>query len=425
MTPRSILVTLLVLTSPAAAQQPPRALFPLPAPVAAPSPAATPTPTAPEPPIAVEPLAAPTLASLGLAGAEAELGGPLWTHGAPEALAVLFGRLPTYIADPILAGLQKALLTAPGPAVDAPRELFLLRVDRLLAMAEPAAALDLLALVPEGPPEPELESRRLQARFALGQVEPACATSQAVESAVSPWPQARIVCAALAGDAAAVQLGLDLLDARGESTDTVLAELARATVGGERLTLRLPVPDDPLLLPLLRRAVIDVDPAAVVKLPAPVRRALLDNPNLASATRAAAAGPPRPGPSTRPELSGRPPTDWTVAMESVPSSRRARWLALADGLGLDVPETIWTNLVHSPIEGDGPAPDVALWRGFEVARAGEQRGAMLLYTLLLLDGRPETAAAITLRRSLDALSELGLDDAARSLAASTGGALGL
>lgn len=50
---------------------------------------------------------------------------------------------------------------------------------------------------------------------------------------------------------------------------------------------------------------------------------------------------------------------------------------------------------------------------------------MLLYTLLLLDGRPETAAAISLRRSLDALSELGLDDAARSLAASTGGALGL
>lgn len=417
-------MTLLLLTAPAAAQSPPRALFPGPAPESAPPQAVAPAPASPEAPIAVEPLAAPTLAGLGLAGAEAELGGPLWVHGAPEAMAVLLGRLPTRSDDPILAGLQKALLTAPGPT-DGARELFLLRVDRLLAMAEPAAALDLLALVPEGPPAPEIEARRLQARFALGQVEPACAMSQSVESAVSPWPQARIVCAALAGDAAAVQLGLDLLDARGEPTDAVLAELARATVGGERLHLRPPVPDDPLLLPLLRRAVIDVDPTAVVEMPAPVRRALSDNPSLASATRAAAAGPPRPGPSTRPELSGRPPTDWAAAMGSVPGNRRARWLALADGLGLDVPEPIWTDLARNPVGGDGPAPDVALWRGFEIARAGEQRGAMLLYMLLLLDGRPEAAAAVTLRRSLDALGELGLEDAARSLAASTGGALGL
>ncbi len=416
---------MLVLAAPAAAQQPPRPLFPTPAPVTAPAPATTSTPVAPEAPIAVEPLAAPTLASLGLAGAEAELGGPLWTHGAPEALPALLGRLPTQIDDPILTGLQRALLTAPGPAVDASAELFLLRVDRLLAMAEPTAALDLLALVPEGPPKPEIEARRLQARFALGQVEPGCASAQAAESAVSPWPQARIVCAALAGDAAAVQLGLDLLDARGEATDAVLAELAHAIVGGDRVTLRPPVPDDPLLLPLLRRTVIDVDSAAVTRLPMPVRRALADNPNLASATRAAAAGAPRPGPSTRPELSGRPPTEWLAALDSVPGSRRARWLALVDGLGLEVPEPIWTDLAGMPAQGDGPAPNVALWRGFEMARAGEQRGAMLLYMLLLLDGRPEGAAAITLRRSLDALSELGLDDAARSLAASTGGALGL
>ena len=34
---------------------------------------------------------------------------------------------------------------------------------------------------------------------------------------------------------------------------------------------------------------------------------------------------------------------------------------------------------------------------------------MLLYVLLLLDGRPEAAAPVTLRRALDALMQLGLE----------------
>ena len=50
---------------------------------------------------------------------------------------------------------------------------------------------------------------------------------------------------------------------------------------------------------------------------------------------------------------------------------------------------------------------------------------MLLFMLLLLDGRPEAAAPVTLRRALDALLALGLERDARALAAGTGGALGL
>jgi hypothetical protein len=45
--------------------------------------------------------------------------------------------------------------------------------------------------------------------------------------------------------------------------------------------------------------------------------------------------------------------------------------------------------------------------------------------LLLLAGRPEGAASVTLRRALDALLALGLERDARALAAGTGGALGL
>ena len=50
---------------------------------------------------------------------------------------------------------------------------------------------------------------------------------------------------------------------------------------------------------------------------------------------------------------------------------------------------------------------------------------MLLYILLLLDGRPGAAAPVTLRRALDGLLALGLEQDARALAAGTGGALGL
>ena len=50
---------------------------------------------------------------------------------------------------------------------------------------------------------------------------------------------------------------------------------------------------------------------------------------------------------------------------------------------------------------------------------------MLLYTLLLLDGRPEAVAPVTLRRGLDSFLTLGLERDARALAAGTGGALGL
>jgi hypothetical protein len=50
---------------------------------------------------------------------------------------------------------------------------------------------------------------------------------------------------------------------------------------------------------------------------------------------------------------------------------------------------------------------------------------MLLHVLLLLDGRPEAAAPVTLRRALDALVSLDLVPEARALAADTGGALGL
>lgn len=435
-----LLAALALLVAPASAQQGPRRLFPgtaTPPPEAVPAPSpAVPLPEAPSPTpsaptdaaptdaIQVEPLAPPTLAALGLPTAEDRLGGPIWAEGAPPELPLLLQRLPADIAEPTLQELQKAVLLAPGLARGGSRELFFLRVDRLLAMAEPEAALDLLGLVPENAEGPELEGKRALARFAADQTDAACAAASAQQAATPPWPQARLVCAALARDAAAVETGLDLLAARGQEPEPLLAGLLRATAGEQRMALPAQVPADPLLLPLLRRAPLDVDAATVAGLPTPVRRALALNKEVPAAARAAAGTASRPGPSVRPELNGRAPASWEAAFAAVPPERRALWAALADGLGLELPAAIWAGLARQPGE-PGPAPELALWRGFEVARLENQRGAMLVYTLLLLGGRPEAAAPVSLRRALDALVSLGLAPTAAALAAGTGGAVGL
>lgn len=413
--------------APALAQQAPRPLFPAaPAPIPPAEPSAPPLP-APEPParIEVQPLAPPAAAALGLASAQNELGGPLWTAGAMPELALLIQRLPSEITEPTLRELQKAFLAAPGPSEPGALELFLIRLDRLLAMAEPETALELLALVPDGREGPQVETRRLLARFAADQVEPACDAALRDTSAADPWPRARVLCAALSGDPSGVELGLDLLAARGEAGGADFAVLARALAEKRRANLRLPLPDDPLLLPLLRRVPLDLDPAAVPELPPAARAALLDNQSLASSVRAAAA-PPRPGPSARPELNGTPPGDWAAAAAGVPPEKLGAWAALVDGQGLELPEAVWTEVYRAGASsGAASAPDLYLWRGFEVARSRNERGAMLLHILLLLDGRPEAAAPVTLRRALDGLDGLGLGRTARALAAGTGGALGL
>jgi hypothetical protein len=186
------------------------------------------------------------------------------------------------------------------------------------------------------------------------------------------------------------------------------------------------VADDPALLPLVRRVPLDVDSGVAAELPFPVRRALADNPNLAAAARAAAVGAARPGPSSRAELNGRPPPSWADALAAVPPGPRPAWLALADGLGLEVPEPVWAEVYRTaPGGGGNPAPDLFLWRGLEQARLQGQRGAVLLHAQLLLGGRPEAASPVALRRALDALVGLGLDRPAAAVAAGTGGALGL
>jgi hypothetical protein len=409
-----------LLTVPVAAQEAPRPLFPtVPLERSAPPPSSAPPPGS----IGVRDLAAPGAWIAGLPGAEADLGGPLWTEGLAPDLAELLGRLPVSIDEPTLVALQSALLAAPGPAEDPGFRLLEIRLGRLLAMGEAETALRVLAGAPE-PLPPGLAALRLQAQLASGAVKPACEAVIGRTEESSPWPEAQLVCAALARDGTATELALDRIGALDLSADPNLPGLARAAVADGRYALRQPVHDDSVVLPLLRAVAIDVDPSVVRAQPVPARKALAANPFLASAARAAAVEP-APPPSLRIELNGTAPTDWAAAAATVPAERRARWAALVDGLGLALPAEIWSQLAGLPSVPPAEAPDLAYWHGFEIARLAEQRGTMLVHLLLLLDGRPDEAAPVTLRRALDGLLALGLEQDARALAAGTGGALGL
>ena len=400
--------------SPAAAQQAPRPLFPT-----DPPPPAAVTPDAP---IGVQDLPAPAAPTAGLASGEVELAGPLWTNGAPPGLATLLQRLPAKIDEPTLRELQRALLAAPGAADVGPDGLLAIRTARLMAMGEAATALELLTATPAGA-GPEFAELRLRAGLAAGRTEEPCAAAAVGQG--SPWLETALVCAALARDATAVDLAFTRLDDAQVALDPNLAGLARAALAGTRYALQAPVADDALLLPLLRSVPVDLDAPAAAELPVAARQALADNPGLSSATRAAVLLPTGPGPSIRPELTGAAPADWAVAAASVPEAQRARWAALVDGLGQAIPDAVWDHLAAAAAGDPGPPPELALWRGFEQAGLREQRGGVLLFTLLLLEGRPASAAPVTLRRALDALIALGLERDARALAAGTGGALGL
>jgi hypothetical protein len=367
------------------------------------------------PAIGVAPLAPPGLAASGVPRAEEALGGPLWAGAAPAALAARIARLPARIDDPVLRRLQRDLLLAPGPAAGAGADVVRARVDRLLAMGEALAAAELLTVLPPSPAGEELDDLRVAAMLAADQVAPGCGIVDQVTEETAPWPAARLVCAALQGDDARVELLLSLMAERGQPADPLLASLANAVGNSERVVLREPPPADPLLLPLLRRAPLQPQPRAIADAPPAARQALVENPTIP-----AGLAPPAAEPGVLPAypgLDGRAPADWQEALRAVPAPVRPRWLAALDGLGAGPVDAALAEMPAAATTLQGGKVDLVAWRGLEQAMEEQARGATLLEILILLEGRPAAAAPLALRAALSGLRSLGLDADARAVAA--------
>lgn len=384
--------------------------------------------TAPVPAVVgVTALAPPGLGAIGLPRAAEGLGAaggrPLWGPEAPEGLAAALARLPARVEDATLRRLQRDLLLAPGPRTGAGEDVLTARVGRLLAMGESQAAAELLGQVPD-PGSAALAPTRAAALLAADRVEPACTLVDRAEGEERFWAEARLVCAALRGDTARLTLGLSLLAEQGRPAGPLLSSLLLASGGAGQPPVALreaPPPDDPLLLPLLRRVPLRPERAALANAAPPVVQAVAQNPTVPAALAPPAAEPPPSGPPL-PGIDGRSPpvADWAAALESVPAARRARWLAALDGLGAGPGEAVLAGLPEAARVVPTGRIDLAAWGGLERATAAREgpRGPVLLQALLLLDGRPREAAPLALRAALAALRGIGLEPAAREVAAS-------
>ncbi len=109
-----------------------------------------------------------------------------------------------------------------------------------------------------------------------------------------------------------------------------------------------------------------------------------------------------------------------------PALQRALLAALARGLGLAVPEALWTRLVaDEPPAAPVPPPAVSLWTIAADALAAGRTGEAVLAALALLGPAPEAASPQALGHSLAVLRQAGEGELARRLAVAVALALRL
>lgn len=317
--PVAALIAVLLSATPLAAQQPgpPIRLIPAvpgadrpppepPLPSADPKPAPTnpgptnPAPTNPivprPPPVRAEPLAAADPDGDGVLDERSGgLGIGLW-RGLPRAeLLRLLAALPPATPSPAARDLtRRLLLTAaagPQPAPDEPlppRRFAALRVEALARLGEPAAALQLAAVLPaalkdETAARAVVDAQLLQDAFD-------CPKALALGAGFTDpyWKRLEAFCRARAGERPEALVAVGALRAAGERDDAFLL-LAEAMAGGTVPAVRVVKDPAPLTLAMLRALNLPVPPEAVAvdepaRLAAVARNAATD-----PATRVAAA----------------------------------------------------------------------------------------------------------------------------------------
>jgi hypothetical protein len=251
-------------------------------------------------PITVDRLAAVDPDSVGLLGdADGGLGVAMW-RGTPRALAVeLIGALPAPVASPAMRALARRLLltTAAVPEGKPEKESFLaVRADKLVALGDPRASVDLIRAAPRGPSDARLAQLEVEDLFFANDNAGACGRVRAVEPQTSYWQQALAYCLALAGETEKASVTAELMRDRGAETMAGFFASMEAVLGDKNVKVELPAEPNALALSMMRAADRKLPDAVAEAKRAAVLRAVAQSPNtdvgtrLAAAERAAALG---------------------------------------------------------------------------------------------------------------------------------------
>lgn len=314
---------------------------------------------------------------------------------------------------PILQDLSRRLLLSDavspaGPELPGRPPLATVRLERLLALGQPAGAIAMMDALPADPSGDTLDRTRIELRFAAGDVTGAC---DAIESLIARyqaawWERALIACQALAGDGAKAGLGQSLLREQKAPADPVFDALIDALAGKPRKVDRLPDPS-PLRLTLL----------AAAKLPLPNDALAAAGPAALLAYAQNAAVPPdrRLAAAERAALLGAlPPERLGELYRQIDAKPEEQTAALKDGKLPEDPRSraVLCNVARSSAPAETRAAAIAA-----LLTEAKKRTALPLAARLLGDAiaelRPDTATPAFAGDAARALLLLGRADAAR------------
>ncbi len=208
----------------------------------------------------IAPLAKVHPNSLGLLDTEAGgFGVALWKDTDGALIERLMPRLPAAFRSPTMRSLQRRLLlsTATAPSNGALQtNLLPLRIERLAAMGETKAIVELVRIVPARAVTESIALAQVESLFLSGARDAACGDvrKRVRDYHGADWQRLLIFCEALAGESDAVQLGLSLLQEMEGKSKPVFFSLIDAVLGREETQIpALPDPS-PLEMVMIKAA---------------------------------------------------------------------------------------------------------------------------------------------------------------------------
>jgi hypothetical protein len=306
------LVVLMAIADGAAAQTAPGAPVPLGPAVAPPreAPAAPPreAPSAPprlapgrtDLPVTVDRLAAVDPDSVGLIGdAGGGLGVAMWRGSSRAFAAELIDALPAPVSSPAMRGLARRLLLTTATMPDgkpAKASLLSARAEKLVALGDARASVDLIRAAPPSAPDARLAQVEIENLFLANDDAGACARVRGTEPQTSYWQQALAYCLALAGETEKTSVMAELMRERGAEVMPGFFPLIDAVLGDKNAKVDIPAEANALTLSMMRAANRKLPDAIAESQHAAVLHNVALSPNadvgvrLAAAERAAAMG---------------------------------------------------------------------------------------------------------------------------------------